>query len=697
MNPFCNKHIMDISPHSHRQFQSRLEPLKSYAWLSAYAVTLAAAVALFGGVFPLAQAVLPVFCAIMLALTPTPARPAPRIVLATIFAPVALTIIWTFIQILPMSAQSGYWPIVQGGAGTLSVSPWQTLNHSMLALGYLAFAWSVYQTSRITPLRLLVVTVAVITTACMYGLYMASTGTEAVLWLEKKAYIGFLTGTFVNKNSFATLAALGVLASLAMALLRVGEISSRLTLRQRFKAFWMLVVIPGWPWLLVAGICFITLVLTGSRAGLAAGAFGTLVLLASLAGTRRAARWPLVIIIGLLVLLFMIVLGAVGQSVGRRMTQLQSDGESRDGIYSLTHQLISENLLTGTGFGTFQQAFSTVRDGTLLRKIPALIEYAHNTYLELATELGLPGILLLTASVMALLTLTLHGISTRRRAVIWPALGLGTLVVVGGHALADFSLSVPAVTLVAITFTMMGIAQAFPEKDKEPQPIAKWQRIGSLAMRAGAVPLCVTALWISAAEYHAFRAEPAIRTMQAGIALRPSEIFPIQRDLQQCLAIRPGHVACREGLAQSYLSLATSYGLTGPQRGVALVYLNMAKLTYTDALREAPLNPWAWYRLARIDAYLGESREASIALANSLLTGPYEPKLAVSRVPLMLSLIPQARTEDAALFGINTAAVWQAQKWQTEAVVRNNPSIWPTFAAMLEAQQAPLPRWLKLP
>ncbi len=688
---------MDNSSRSLTSVPTRFAHLKPHIWLSLYALTLASAVLFFGGAFPLAQALLPFFCALLLIFTLNPTRPAPFLVIGTLFAPVALCLIWAILQLMPIGMENGYWHLVENGTGTISLTPWKTLHHIILGFGYLAFAWSTYQAGRIIPTKVLIISVISIALACTYGLYTTSSGAESVLWLPKTAYQGYLTGTFINKNSFATLAALGVITSLALVMLRVGEISSRLTLTQRFKAFWLLVLVPGWPWLLVAGICFMALVLTGSRAGLAAGAVGVLVLLGSLAGTRRAARWPLALILGALSLLFLIVLAAVGQSVGVRMTRLQSDGELRDMIYNLTHRLITENWITGTGFGSFQQAFSTMRDDTMLRRLPALIEYAHNTYLELATELGLPGIILLTSATFALLATLLHGAITRRRAVIWPTLGLATVVVAGGHALADFSLSVPAVALVTLSFVMLGVAQSFPEKSESPQPTARWQRVSSLAVRVSAVALLCVSAWLSVAEYHAFKAEGAIRTMQSGIALRPTEIFPVQRHLQECLAIRPGHTACREGLAQSYLSLATAYGLTGQQRGVALVYLNMAELNYTEALRQSPANPWAWYRLARIQAFLGDTKQASVSLANSLLTGPYEPRLAVNRVPFMFSLMPHASADDAALFGINAAAVWQAQKKQTEVIIKKNPAVWPMFATMLQAQQAPLPRWLKLP
>lgn len=665
-------------------------------WLSLYTLTLISTVALFGGVLPLAQALLPVFCAVLLAFTPAPTRKGHPFVTWGLFMPAVLVLLWAGGQLLPLGGGNGYWRLVPNGAGTLTLSPWQTFNHLIYGMGYLAFGWSVYQAGRLMPTRILAVTTLVIAAACLYGLSVVANGNETVLWVEKRAYVGFLTGTFINKNSFATLAALGVLASLAMMLLRVGEISSRLTTRQRFKAFWLLVVVPGWPWLLVAGICFMALVLTGSRAGLLAGIFGILTLLAGVAGTRRAARWPLAIMLGLMSLLFIVVLGAVGQVVGRRLTNVQSDSDMRGTIYELTHLLIGDNLLTGTGLGTFQQAFSLVRDGELLKRLPALVEHAHNTYLELAVELGLPGLVLLGGAATVLLAILLHGVSTRRRAVIWPTLGLATVVTVGGHALADFSLSVPAVTLVALTFVMLGAAQAFAGTDSDSKTgsrPAAWQ---GLALKLAAVPLVAVAGWLSAAEYHAFKAEPGVVAMQSGEALRPSEIFPIQRELQACLAVRPGHGGCREGLAQSYLSLATAYGLQGPQRGVALVYLNLAQMSYSEALQQAPANPWAWYRMARMTAYLGDKAQASTYLANSLLTGPYEPKLAVVRVPFMLGMLPYAGKEDAALFGINATGVWQAQKWQTERLVKANPAVWPTFAAMLQAQQEPLPRWLKL-
>ena len=663
-------------------------------WLVIYGLVFAVITALFGGIFSLAQAMLPLFCAFLLILTPqTPAFPT-KVVVA-LFAPLILVMLWVVIQILPIPGlANSYWRLTEGGSGTLSLHPTQTLHYLIYSLGYLAFGYSTFRAAMVVPGRIVAVNAVVILLACLYGLWVYASGNAQVLWLPKTSYTENLTGPFINKNAFATLVGLGILACLAMALQRVGEISSRLTLRQRFKAFWLLVLVPGWPWLLAALVGFVALVLTGSRAGLLAGLCGIALLLGVLGAARTPVRWPLAATVTLLGVALLIVLGAVGQTVGQRLTSLERDISTRDSIYSLTHQLIGNNLTTGTGLGTYQQAFSTVRDAELLRILPATVEYAHHTYLELATELGLPGILLLGFAAMVVLAVLGQGLITRRRAVIWPALGLASAVLVGGHALADFSLSVPAVTLVAISFVLLGVAQAYPlGQGASPLQTGRYR----LLLAALALPLALVSGWLSLAERQAYQAQPTLLAMQSGQPLRVSQIVPAQKAFQACLRIHPGHTGCQQGLAQSYLSLANTYGFRGDYKGVAHVYLHMAKAEYAKLLRHNPVHTWAWYRLARIEAFLGDPATASNHLANSLLTGPYEPKLAILRIPLMLNLLPVASPENAALFGINATAVWQAQKRRTEAIVRKNPTTWPTFAAMVQAQQAALPRWLKLP
>ncbi len=64
--------------------------------------------------------------------------------------------------------------------------------------------------------RLLAVILVTITACAGYGLVVHLAGWETIGWLPKTAYIGDVTGTFVNRNNFATYANLGVVICLAL-------------------------------------------------------------------------------------------------------------------------------------------------------------------------------------------------------------------------------------------------------------------------------------------------------------------------------------------------------------------------------------------------------------------------------------------------------------------------------------------------
>ena len=93
---------------------------------------------LFGGNFPLAQGLMPVFCAALVALTaflPTPTFTQRKygLVVAGVFVPVVFILIWGAFQIMPLPAGSSlaspFWNIAPAPAiwSTISVNPSATL------------------------------------------------------------------------------------------------------------------------------------------------------------------------------------------------------------------------------------------------------------------------------------------------------------------------------------------------------------------------------------------------------------------------------------------------------------------------------------------------------------------------------------------------------------------------------------------
>ena len=608
-------------------------------------------------------------------------QPVSKWLLLGISFPASLMLVWSVLQLTPWLSVNIYWEISHISAPWLAttLNPGTTLAQISYVLGLAAIAYSVFRYAQGIPSMAVKLVAVIITCTAVYGLIVFAIGTESVLWLPKTAYQGSLTGTFINRNSFATFLGLGILANLAIAMSRIGEISSRLETRQRLRAFWYLVLRPRWPWLAAALVCLIALVLTNSRAGIAASFCGMLVLFGSLATMRPAVRLPLGSIIAMVFVIALIIFASLGGDLGRRLGRVGDDAALRGLLLTFSQDLINQAPVTGTGLGTYSLAFSTVRTPEFLGEMYSNTEHAHNTYIELASELGLPAMALLAISVASLIAAYCQGLLVRRRAIVWPALGVAVLTLVGSHALADFSLSIPAVAIATIILLMVALAQSLPSKLKET-PNPRWHTLGLIT---GSIALIGLGTWQTAANWYAFQSGAVVRALINGEKLDAPTLLTAQDNFTTCLAINPWHPTCGMDLAQSTLGLATTYGLTGSMRGVALVQLNLAEQQYKEALAKSPVNPLAWYRLARIQAYLNGPQSAANALVNSVITGPADPNLAIIRIPLMLTVLPNLDEDDRRMFTNNIRLLWLTEPGRISRELSANPTELPAMAALI--------------
>jgi O-antigen ligase len=286
-----------------------------------------------------------------------------------------------------------------------------------------------------------------------YGLFAHFSGTRLVLWFPKTEYIGSVTSTFINRNSFATFAGIGIIAALGPILhefrrLIVGRASLLRALVNVSEEG------SGVLYLLMVSVVLdlAALILTGSRGGFASLAFGLVVFLTLMLALRDVGVRHF---ISLLVFTAAIVFGFIAVGGGFLANRLGSDvGESHDGridLFDVERLAVAERPLVGQGLGSFPAAFNRANDGSAVYDT-AWVDLAHNSYLELAIEggiVGLVGSLMLLGLMVGLL---LQGIFTRARGTSFAIAGLSICALVGAHAMVDFSFQMPAV---AATFMLL--------------------------------------------------------------------------------------------------------------------------------------------------------------------------------------------------------------------------------------------------
>jgi hypothetical protein len=101
---------------------------------------------------------------------------------------------------------------VPGGSGAVSLDIDLTRDALMRLLGYIGAFVIAFALARDgeAARKLMLVILCTTTLVSAYGLFMVFGGSELLPFLANSAYRGVVTGTFVNRNSFATYANLGV-------------------------------------------------------------------------------------------------------------------------------------------------------------------------------------------------------------------------------------------------------------------------------------------------------------------------------------------------------------------------------------------------------------------------------------------------------------------------------------------------------
>ena len=336
---------------------------------------------------------------------------------------------------------------------TISATPYQTVSQLLALVTYLTAFYLVLMicADHRAKKRLVLALLALGVFEAFYGMIQFLTGWQQIFFYAKKFYLDDATGTYINRNHFAGLLEMVLPFAVVFALRHIGTL--RQSSREEHAPARKLLSGAEFPfllfWIFTAAALFAALVSSHSRMGILS-ALASLVAVLALAGTSKVSARAR-IAVGAFFLAGMVGLAVwVGSdpAIARFETlndQYTHPGHDRLSIWRDTVHLIRRHPVLGSGFGSFATVYPSAQTAFL----DNLVDHAHCDYLEIATELGVPGTILVFGGIFCILGLTVrHGKRGGEydKGISFACFGSTTAILL--HSLADFNLYIPANALV---------------------------------------------------------------------------------------------------------------------------------------------------------------------------------------------------------------------------------------------------------
>jgi O-antigen ligase len=546
----------------------------------------------------------------------TRAVPAP---LLTALGLLGLAVLWIVVQTLPYTPQSWHHPLwLDAGAalgavrGSISLNADESWTGLMRLLSYVGAFWLALGHARAPGGASRIVTALVVIGGAyaIFGLLAFFFLPDKILWFDKWYGMAGVHSTFINRNSYATYAGMGLLAAAGLLITHA---------RRRFPRRQPVLAASLGVWLIPAIVVLASaLVLTASRAGTMSTAVGLAALIGSLGmtrliGGRLATAW----VLGFLIL-GGLIFALVGDDLAERLAGTDLEDEGRFPMYGRILVGIADFALRGTGYATFGEAFRPY-----VGQISELWwDQAHNTYLELAFELGLPATLALLMAVLVPVVVCARGLAKRRRSALYPSLALSASALVAAHALLDFSIEIPGIAITFATILGVGCARSLPSveprrRSRRQSLARRWAAPGFAGALAGGILLLATPRLVALVE-----SLPALLLqgpLEAGVVPRIGEMDrAIDAARRAGTIAHAAHFAWLEGRVA--FAQAQRSGLPANLRQV---WFERASRPLQQSLARAPANPAAWSLLAYCAAATRPDAPLVVDAARlSVLTGP---------------------------------------------------------------------------
>ncbi len=304
----------------------------------------------------------------------------------------------------------------------------------------------------------------------VYGSMMTLTGVEYLFFMEKEHYRGLATGTFVNRNHLAGYLELTLSVGIGLMISTLdGSRSANwrdffrrtLTTLLGNKARLRIILI-----MMVAG-----LVMTHSRMGNSAF-FSSLAIAGVLALilSRRSTKATIILISSLIIIDIFVVGTFFGvDQVVQRLENTSETSETRDEVNTYTLQAIQDNLLTGSGAGTYYTNFPAYRQYDVGR---GFYDHAHNDYFEFASDYGVVVTGCLMLAVLLVFISAIRAQIKRKDPLMRGMAFSATMAIIALaiHSTVDFNLQIPANAATFVVILALGQVSLFHKKDKALPP-----------------------------------------------------------------------------------------------------------------------------------------------------------------------------------------------------------------------------------
>jgi len=281
----------------------------------------------------------------------------------------------------------------------------------------------------------------------IYGYFQVISGHESVLWHKKELHLGFATGTFLNRNHLAGFLEL-VLG------IQLGAWVAAFV-KKDAKSIFILAIL-----LTITATGFFK---TGSRMGVISFGIACLVFIFFLVHKSKKIA---AVFLGCFVLIATVGFFAGGEGLLQRWQEFNENlppFESRFLVWQDTLRMIRDFPLFGVGLGNFEWRFPFYQSETLSLDW----NHAHNDYLELAAELGLPVFVLLVFAFAALSADCFRKWWKQKDLVFaWGWGGSLALTSLAIHSFFDFNLAIPANRLLFI-YIFAGTVRVMQYHDHE--------------------------------------------------------------------------------------------------------------------------------------------------------------------------------------------------------------------------------------